>query len=136
LDGAALAVSPRHREKDEPEAAEHRVVEELCCPVPRGDEARWSSAELCGEAAAARTLRRVAEGGRRQLTGGSQAAATRGGVRGARGLEWAARPAVGLDGEGRKRKGVGPARLGFGPGRAVLFVCLFFFEFKPKFKFK
>ena len=139
MDGAALAVSPRHREKDEPEAAEHRVVEELCCPVPRGDEARWSSAELCGEAAAARALRRAAEGGRRQLTGGPQAAATRGGVRGARGLEWAARPAVGPDGEGRKRKGerkgVGPAGLGFGPGQAVLFV-FFSFEIKPRFKFK
>ena len=36
----------------------------------RGDEAWRSSAELCGEAAAARTLRRVAEGGRRQLMGG------------------------------------------------------------------
>ena len=44
MNGAALAVSPRHREKDEPEAAEHRVVEELCCAVPRGDEARWSCA--------------------------------------------------------------------------------------------
>ena len=54
MNGAALAVSPRHREKDEPEAAEHIVVEELCCAVPRGDEARCSSAELCGEAAAAR----------------------------------------------------------------------------------
>ena len=42
MDDAALAVSPQHREKDEPEAAEHRVVEELCCAVPRGDEA-WSS---------------------------------------------------------------------------------------------
>ena len=74
-------------------------------------------------------LQRAAEGGRRQLTGGPQAAATRGGVRGARGLEWAARPAVGPDGKGRKkkgeRKGVGPAGLGFGPGQAVLFVFFF-----------
>ena len=45
MDGAALAVSPRHREKDEPEAAEQRVVEELCCAVPRGDEAWGSSAK-------------------------------------------------------------------------------------------
>ena len=113
---------------------------EVVLRCARGDEAWRRSAELCGKAAAAQTLRRAAEGGRRQLTGGPQAAATRGGVRGARGLEWAARPAVGPDGEGRKRKGerkgVGPAGLGFGPGQAVLFVCFFPFEIKPRFKFK
>ena len=102
-----------------------------CAALCTGDEAWRSNAELCGEAAAAQTLRRAAEGGRRQLTGGPQAAATRGGVRGAHGLEWAARPAVGPDGEGRKRKGerkgVGSAGLGFGPGQAVLFVCFFSF---------
>ena len=100
LDGAALAVSTSAQGIGGTRGGGHRAMEKLCCT----DEAWRSSAELCGEAAAAQTLRRTAKGGRRQLMGGPQAAATRGGVRGARGLEWAAAAAAGFLGPAQEKK--------------------------------
>jgi hypothetical protein len=131
--GAGRPPSP-HREKGRIEAA-HRNGEGTVRHSARGDEAEWSSAELCGE------QRRRGRGDARReeeddgLTGGPVTAVTRGGRGGARG--WAARPTAGPGGKGRKgreREWEWAGWAGFRPRPSCALVSLSFFsfEFKPR----